>query len=170
VQHKQFELGREGGLLKSTAAQIVHGDFIISSSFIARILLERIRRIVMGNRTVFWVVFALLLIAALAGVGYYSYSAGVAHGIVESGRAGAGGAAPVVVVPRWGFGFPFFPFFFILLWIFLLRGLFWRGRRWGRGCGYGYGSGVPPQFEEWHRRACGPTRNSAGLRNIKILT
>jgi hypothetical protein len=93
--------------------------------------LNGFRRIEMGNRTVFWVVIALLLIATLAGVGYYSYSAGVAHGIAESGRAVAG-AAPVVIWPRWGFGFGFFPFFpiffFILVWIVLLRGLFWRGR------------------------------------------
>jgi hypothetical protein len=113
----------------------------------------------MGNRTVFWVMIGLLLIAGVVGVGYYAYSAGVAHGIAETAHAGAGTAAPVIVWPRWGFGFGFFPFFpiffFILLWIVLLRGLFWRRRRWGRGCGYGYGSGVPRQFEEWHRRAHG---------------
>ena len=42
----------------------------------------------MGSRTVFWVVIALLLIATMAGVGYYAYSAGVAHGITESLKAG----------------------------------------------------------------------------------
>jgi hypothetical protein len=62
---------------------------------------------------------------------------------------------PVVAVwPRpWGFGFgffPFFPLFFILFWAFVLRGMFWRGGWRGRGCGY---DGVPPAFDEWHRRA-----------------
>lgn len=113
----------------------------------------------MGNKAVLWVAIGLLAIATMAGIGYYAYSAGVAHGITESGRAAAGGAAPVVVWPRWGYGFGFFPFFpiffFILVWVVLLRGLLWRGRRWGAGCGYGYGSGIPPQFEEWHRRAHG---------------
>ena len=67
--------------------------------------------------------------------------------------AAPGGAAPMVFYPRpWGFGFGFFPLM-ILFWIFVIRGLFWRGR-WGGGCGYGsrYG-GVPPAFDEWHRRA-----------------
>ena len=110
----------------------------------------------MNKRFGFWLAISLLAIAMLAVVGYYSYHAGMMHGIAESGKLTSGGNAPVVVWPRWGFGFGFFPFFplffFILLWVFLLRGLFWR-RRWGAGCGYGSGSGVPPQFEEWHRRA-----------------
>ena len=113
----------------------------------------------MGNRTVFWLMLGLLLVATVAGVGYYAYSAGVVHGIAESEHAAPGGGPPVVVWPRWGFGFGFFPFFpvffFILIWFLLLRGLFWRGRGWSRGCGWGYGSGVPPQWEEWHKRAHG---------------
>jgi hypothetical protein len=47
-----------------------------------------------------------------------------------------------------------FAFLFPLLGLFVIfavvRGLFWRG--W---CGGGHGSwksGVPPMFEEWHRR------------------
>ena len=32
----------------------------------------------------------------------------------------------------------------------VVRGLFWRGAWGGRGCGY---RGVPPAFDEWHRRA-----------------
>ena len=45
-------------------------------------------------------------------------------------------------------------FAFLLFFLFLffgLRGLFWRGRR-GGGWGYRHG-GIPPAFEEWHRRA-----------------
>ena len=74
----------------------------------------------------------------------------------ESARviAAPGTGVPVIIWPRpWGFGFgffPLFPFLFILFWFFVARGLFWRGAWRGRmhGC-----AGVPPQFEEWHRRA-----------------
>jgi hypothetical protein len=108
----------------------------------------------MGSRFGFRFVAGLAVIAALAGAGFYGYNLGVAHGIAESSRAVAipGGAAPVVVFwPRpWGFGFGFFPLFFIVFWIFIARGLFWRGAWRGRACGYG---GVPERFDEWHRRA-----------------
>jgi hypothetical protein len=97
------------------------------------------------------------MVAMLAGVGVYTYNLGVAQGLAESGRISAAPATgvPVVAVwPRpWGFGFgffPFFPFLFILFWFFAARGLFWRGAWRGRmhGCG-----GVPPELDEWHRRA-----------------
>jgi len=48
----------------------------------------------------------------------------------------------------WGFGF--FPFFFVLLCFFLVRRAFWGGPRRGW---HHYRDGVPPRFEEWHRRA-----------------
>ena len=111
----------------------------------------------MGRRFGYPVLLGLLMLAMLAGVGVYTYNLGVAHGLAVSAPATVpGGAAPVVFWPRpWGFGFGFFPFFpllFILFWIFVIRGLFWRGA-WGRGaCGYGYGA-VPPSLDEWHRRA-----------------
>jgi hypothetical protein len=111
-----------------------------------------------------WLI-GLLVVAMLAIVGGYAYNMGVAHGIAESGKLAAapGAAAPLYAwYPHpWGFGFGFFPFFpiFPLLFIFfvfcVLRGLLWR-RRWsgyGYGYGCGYGGGVPPAFDEWHRRA-----------------
>jgi hypothetical protein len=111
----------------------------------------------MGNRFGFRLVVSVLMIALLAGVAGYSYNVGVARGIAESGRvlAAPGNAGPFVAVwpSPWGFGFgffPFFPLFFILFWILVLRGLFWRRARLGRGYGY---RGVPPMFDEWHRRA-----------------
>jgi len=110
----------------------------------------------MGRRFGFQVVLGLVMLAMLAGVGVYTYNLGVAHGLTVAAPATSGGAPPVVFYPRpWGFGFGFFPFFplVILFWIFVLRGLFWRGRWGGRGCGYGYYGGVPPAFDEWHRRA-----------------
>ena len=116
----------------------------------------------------FRILVVVLLLFAAVGAGIYGYNIGVAHGIAQSAAlaqraaAAAPGAAPVVFYPRpWGFGFGFFPFaplFFILFWILIARALFWRGPRWGRGYGYGYGhgctpGGVPPAFDEWHRRA-----------------
>jgi len=112
----------------------------------------------MGDRFGFRLLMGAVMIAALATVGFYTYNLGVAHGVAEGTRAiaavpGGAGAPAIVVWPRpWGGGFgffPFFPLFFILFWVFVARGLFWRGR-WGRSCRY---DGVPPAFEEWHRRA-----------------
>jgi hypothetical protein len=73
----------------------------------------------------------------------------------ERPRLTAPGAGPPYAYwPHpWAFGFGFFPFFpllFIVFFIFILRGLFWR-RGWGPR--WGYGHGVSPAFEEWHRRA-----------------
>jgi hypothetical protein len=113
-----------------------------------------------GTRWLVW----LAGIALLALVGVYAYQAGVAHGIAQSGALaaagaqGAGGRAFYWYARPWGFGgFPFFPVFpllFILFWVFVFRGLFWH-RRYP---GYWYGpesrrGGVPPMFDEWHRRA-----------------
>jgi hypothetical protein len=119
----------------------------------------------MGSRFGVKVLFAVLLVAAAIGAGMYGYNVGVAQGIAQSAAAAAQTGtqpAPVMFYPRpWGFGFGFFPFaplFFIVFWILILRGLFWRGPRWGRGYGYGYRcgyGGVPPAFDEWHRRAHG---------------
>jgi hypothetical protein len=99
----------------------------------------------MGNRMWFWIALGLLAVATIAGISTYSYNLGMAHGLAENGRA-------IGFVPRpWGFGFfPVFPFLFIFFWLFVLRGLFWRGP-WGyRAWHY---DRVPPAFDEWHRRA-----------------
>lgn len=119
----------------------------------------------MGNRMGVKVLFAVLLLMAAIGAGMYGYNVGVAQGLAQGAAAaaaqtGAAPAAPVMFYPRpWGFGFGFFPFaplFFLVFWVLIFRGLFWRGSRWGRGYGYGCGyGGVPPAFDEWHRRAHG---------------
>ena len=104
----------------------------------------------MGNRIGAKLFFAVLLIVAAIGAGMYGYNVGVAHGIAQSAAAAAQtGAvpAPVMFYPRpwgWGYGFGFFPFaplFFIVFWVLIFRGLFWRGPRWGRGYAHGYGYG-----------------------------
>jgi len=111
----------------------------------------------MRNRGIFGALaIGILLIVAAAAIGIGAYNAGVAQGLAESGRmiaAPPAGTPFVYVWPRpWGFGFfPFFPLFFLFLFFFVVRGLLWRGRRHG-GWRYRH-EGVPPMFEEWHRRA-----------------
>ena len=102
-----------------------------------------------GGKRRFDAAGATLITAALVGVTY---------GIAESGRLAVPGGTPVVAFwPRpWGFGFGFFPIFpllfFLFFWVFVARALFWRGR-WHRGYGNRWETrGVPPMFEEWHRR------------------
>jgi hypothetical protein len=106
------------------------------------------------GRTVFIV---LLAASAAAAIGFWSYNAGVAQGMVEAWRMAAatpGGAVPAYPYMwhrPWGFGFGFFPFgfLFVLLWFFAIRGLFWRRSRWWGD----HDRGIPRRFEEWHRRA-----------------
>jgi hypothetical protein len=107
----------------------------------------------MGDRFGFRLLAGVVVLAAVVAAGVYGYNLGVAHGVAESAPAVAvpGGAVPVYIWPRpWGFGFGLFPLFFILFWLFVLRGLFWRGAWRGRSCGYG---DVPAGLDEWHRRA-----------------
>jgi len=132
----------------------------------------------MENRHVFrTVAIVVAIVGALTAAGFYGYNLGVARGLAESpavvapaASAAPGAAVPIVVYPRpWGYGFGFFPFFpllFVLFWLFVARALFWRAR-WGRGWGRGYGGygdcagGVPPMFDEWHRRAHAQERPDA---------
>jgi len=102
----------------------------------------------------------LLVLAGVIGVGFYAYHLGMAQGAVQGAAAGAAAA------PFW-YGHPFFPFwgfgcFGILIPLFLLflifgalRMAFWRGHMMGHGGWRNRWSegGVPPMFEEWHKRA-----------------
>ncbi len=117
----------------------------------------------------FWlsILLVLVLIGLLAGIGGYAYNIGVAQGLAQSGRleTPGQGVAPYPY-PYWGpfffrpFGFGLFGFLvpLVLLFVFfgVIRAIFGRGR-WGW---YGHrgdwGQGVPPMFEEWHRRAHEP--------------
>lgn len=111
----------------------------------------------MNNQSVFRaLVIGVLVLAGAAAIATGAYNWGLAQGIAESARATSapGAGAPYVYVwPRpWGFGFfPFFPLLFLFLFFFVVRGMLWRGP-WRRGWAYGCG-GVPPAFDEWHRRA-----------------
>jgi len=110
----------------------------------------------MSSRLFRALAISALVIAGAAAVAVGAYNAGVANGIAESGRMIAAppvGAPYVYVWPRpWGFGFfPFFPILFFLFFFFVVRAMLWPGRSHG-GWWRRYG-GVPPAFEEWHRRA-----------------
>lgn len=120
----------------------------------------------MNGRIIFRIFLAIALLAVIAGLGVYAYNLGIAQGLVQSGKlpAPAAGVAPY---PYYGgpfffhpFGFPglfcLVPLFFFLLFGLLFRGLFWHGP-WYGGRHHGYWeNGVPPRFEEWHRKVHEP--------------
>ena len=124
-----------------------------------------------GNNIGLRIAAALVLLAAIAGIAYFAFQAGVAQGSPITVQSPSGETAPLPY-PYYGYGPFHHPFGFgfgflgclIPLFLFFLvfgafRFLFW-GPRWHRG-GYGpwrhgWGEGgMPPMFEEWHKRAHG---------------
>ena len=121
----------------------------------------------MDRRFRWGAVVAAVLLAAVVGV--TSYRAGVMHGLAVAPAAAALAqgqtAAPAVpLLPYyygygwyrpWGPGFHFFPFgLFGLFFFFLLfRLALGSGWGWSRRWYHGGPHGVPPAFDEWHRRA-----------------
>jgi hypothetical protein len=117
---------------------------------------------------------ALVLVAAIAGIGYFAFQAGVAQGSPITIEAPSGDAVPAPY-PYYGYGAPFHrpygwgfgfgclvPLVVLFLFFVALRSfrwLFW-GPRWGWGHHHGpwgrhWESGVPPMFDEWHKRSHG---------------
>jgi len=131
----------------------------------------------MNGRFIFRLLAALVAIVAILGLGAIVYGAGVTQGVAQSTQL-AGSEVSVVPVPYYGpyaspfFGFGCFGLLGLLFFLFLLfgavRALFWRGPRgwghmhrgpWGMPPMAGkeeWDKGVPPPFEEWHRRAHEP--------------
>jgi hypothetical protein len=124
----------------------------------------------MSKHIVFRILAGLVLLAAIAGIAFFAYNAGVMHGATVNIQAPTG-PTEGQPLPYYGHGmafhhaFPFFGFgcFGILIPLFLLflafgamRHLLW-GPRWGHHMHmHGpWGEGVPPMFTEWHRRAHG---------------
>ena len=127
----------------------------------------------MDGKIVLRIVSALVLIAAIAGIGFFAYQAGVANGSPVTIQAPSGESVQSPY-PYYGYGMPYgfhMPFFgfgcfgiLIPLFLFFLamkafRMLFW-GPRWGHIGHHGpwgrhWEGGVPPMFEEWHKRAHG---------------
>lgn len=130
----------------------------------------------MSRSTWLGVVLALVIAAGLVGLGLLVFNAGVAQGLAESGKltiaagpAGGPGAGPWYGYPHaWGFGFGplgcLVPFLLLLGFFAVMRLMFWgrhsyrpwagpgRGHRFSH---WGGEQGVPPFFDEWHRRAHG---------------
>jgi len=125
-----------------------------------------------GNNVGLRLVAALVLLAAIAAIGYFAFQAGIAQGSPVTIEAPSGETAPMPYPhygrgwgmpfppPPFGFGFGCFGFLIVLFLFFMalraMRFLFWGcGRHgwhgpWGR-----WENGVPPMFEEWHKRAHG---------------
>ena len=125
----------------------------------------------MVRHIVFRIFAGLVLLAVVAGIAFFAFQAGVAHGIaLNIPNTSSGAAASPYLYPWMPFGyfgwFPGFGFFGLLIPIFLLFLVFGSVRRiiWGPRMGWRHmdgekmthgpwGEGVPPMFNEWHRRA-----------------
>jgi hypothetical protein len=127
----------------------------------------------MNGKIVFRIVSALVLVAAIAGIAFFAFNAGVAKGSPVTIQAPAGETVPQSY-PYCGYGMPYgrhMPFlgfgcFGLLIPLFLFfiamrafRFMFW-GPRFGMHGGHGpwgqhgmHEGSVPPMFNEWHKRA-----------------
>lgn len=97
------------------------------------------------------VAIAVLGVGIAVAIAVGAYDAGVAHGLASTGQALV--EQPPVAPHAWGYaghGFFFAPFLFLFFLLLMARMLFWR-RSWRGGCHHRH-DGVPPAFEEWHRR------------------
>jgi len=124
-----------------------------------------------GNNIALRIISALVLVAVLAGIAFFAYQAGIANGSPITIESPSGESAPA---PYYGYGLPFYRWhygfgfgcFGPLLALFLIfaafrafRFAFW-GPRWGWGSHRGHWGkhwegGVPPMFDEWHKRSHG---------------
>ena len=130
----------------------------------------------MNRRSGLGIVVALVLLLGAIGLGALAFNAGFSQGVVQGASVVApegGTQLPLYgrglgfFYPRpFGFGFGLFGLlffgFFILLVVGLVRRVFWHGPMgpggwWGRMGGPAHpdqgAAGVPPMFQEWHRRA-----------------
>src|SRR6185436_18010962 len=96
----------------------------------------------MDGKIGFRIVAALVLLAAIAGIGFFAYQAGVAHGSPVTIQAPAGESVPPN--PYYGYGMPYhhpfgfgfgcfgllLPLFLLLIALKAVRIMLW-GPRWG---------------------------------------
>lgn len=121
---------------------------------------------------IFWrILVALVLIAAVIGVGVYAYSLGMTQGLAQKVPVTTGGTIPMPNFYPWhpffGFGWGplgcLVPLFLLFLIFGSVRALFWHGpmgwrhmhrRHWGwHDENDKNDKDFPPFFAEWHRRA-----------------
>jgi len=124
----------------------------------------------MFKHILFRIIAGLVLLAAIAGIAFFAYQAGVTHaaGISTSMPAAANGISnyPFFWQPFFGAGiFALLFGFFLLMIAFSAMRMLVFGPRWSwrhmhhgemgqRSMGHGpWTEGVPPMFAEWHRRA-----------------
>jgi len=128
------------------------------------------------------IISVLVLVAAIAGIAFFAFNAGVAQGSPITIKAPDGQTAPMPAPyygygygmpfrgPHFGFGYGFgcfgllIPLFLFFLAMKAFRFAFW-GRRWGHMHDgehghHGHGpwgrhweNGVPPMFDEWHKKS-----------------
>ena len=129
----------------------------------------------MNKSIIFRIVLALVLIGAVAGLGAFAFNAGLARGLAMSVPPAVG---EHFQPPYAFYGMPYgrhimgfggfgllgclVPLFLVFLFFLALRGLFWHGPRgwyghmhhgqWGMAGKGDWSKGVPPMFDEWHRR------------------
>lgn len=130
----------------------------------------------MNGKIVLRVVAGLVLLAVIAAIGFFAFQAGVAQGSPITIEAPSGESVPAPM-PYYGYGYgmrghhpfawgfgcliPLFGVFLLVLALKAFRVMMW-GPRWGWGHGRGgWGEhGVPPMFEEWHKRAHEPKESN----------
>ncbi len=121
-------------------------------------------------RILWRVLVAVVLVAAIIGIGVYAYNIGMAQGLAQKVQVPAGESVRMPYLhfgqPFWGFGFGLLgclvPLFLLFLVFASMRALLWHGpmgwrhmhrRHWG--WRDENDKDVPPFFAEWHRRAHG---------------
>lgn len=135
-------------------------------------------------------VVAVLILTGLAtAAGFMAYKAGVSQGIAQAPEvaiaiekaAENGQVAPVSPMYGYGYGYPSgygfhhphffnplgaicFSIFFLLLFFGIMKMIFFRrmSHGWGHHGPWGkWEGGIPPMFDEWHKRAHGGGEESA---------
>lgn len=125
----------------------------------------------MNGKIALRVVSGLVLLAVIAAIGFFAFQAGVAKGSPITIEAPSGKSVPAPY-PYYGYGYgmryhhpfgfgfgcliPIFAVFLLIIALKSFRVMMW-GPRWGWGHRHGHWGerGVPPMFEEWHKRAHG---------------
>jgi hypothetical protein len=127
----------------------------------------------MNGKIALRVISGLVLLAVIAAIAFFAFQAGVAQGSPITIQAPSGESVPAPM-PHYGYGYgmpfrghhfgfgfgclgPIFAVFLLVLALKSFRMMMW-GSRWGWGHRGHWGEhGVPPMFEEWHKKIHGET-------------